>query len=144
MTEHYPKSWPKPNPRKPDVLQTRITEEQKRDLYSRRVTTRDLAKALNVHEKHLSYAFPGKEPIVDKRPLIEARKEFKLSVAKEILEGLISIENASLKCYVSYTTMLRYLNKAKLKYPELLPIYEKSLLIQRQLSLKYARKAKNI
>lgn len=144
MTDKYPDHWRKANPKRPESLQSRITEQQKADLYSRSISTRELARVLNVHEKHLSYAFPGKEPIVDKRPLIEARKEFKLNVAKEILEGNLTISKASEKCFVSYHTMLRYLNKAKEKYPELIVTYEKVLLKQRQLSLTYARKAKTI
>jgi len=144
MTDKYPSSWRKANPRRPNALQSRITEQQKLDLYNRNITTRDLAKVLDVHEKHLSFAFPGKKPIVDKGVLIEARKDFKLSVAKEILEGRLSIDGAAKKCCVSYHTMWRHLAKAKKRYPELVEGYEQILLEQRKLSMNYARKEKHV
>jgi len=144
MTDKYPDHWRKANPKRPNALQSRITEQQKADLYSREISTRELAKVLNVHEKHLSYVFPGKEPITNKRLLIEARKEFKISVAKEILQGTLTIQGAANKCYVSYHTMLRYLQKAKNRFPELVTTYEKVITEQRKLNLSYARKAKNV
>lgn len=121
----YPTHWPRPNALKPLNLATRITEQQKHDLYERRITTRDLAIALDVHERYLSYMFPGKEPIVDKTPLIEARKAFKLEIAKEILQNKYSILQGSRVANVSYNTMQRFLAKAKLKFPHLVEGYRK-------------------
>ena len=117
--EPYPCYWPKANPRKPNALQSRITEQQKRDLYSRTITTKALSELLEVHEGYLSYVFTGKVRILDKKPLIEARKEYKIEVAKDILQGKYSIQQAANIAYVSYNTMQRYLNKAKIRFPEL-------------------------
>jgi transposase-like protein len=137
----YPSFWPKANPKKPEALQSRITEQQKRDLYHRQITTRDLAKLLNVHEKWLSRLFYSKEPICDKRPLIEARKLFKLDIAVQVLNGTYSMQQGADRAFVSYNTMQRYVQKAKEKHPELVEVYAKVVHEQRQLTVKIARLA---
>lgn len=137
----YPSFWPKANPKKPEALQSRITEQQKRDLYHRQVTTRELAKILNVHEKWLSRLYCTKEPITDKRPLIEARKLFKLEIAAQVLKGDYSMQQGADKAFVSYNTMQRYVQKAKEKHPELVEVYAKVVQRQRQLTVKIARLA---
>ena len=113
----YPADWPRPNVHKPLSLQTRITELQKHDLYHRRITTKDLATQLGVHARYLSYMFPGKEPIVDKAPLIQARRDFKLAIAREILQNKYNIVHGAKIANVSYNTMQRFLAKAKVLYP---------------------------
>ena len=115
----YPDEWPKPNPFKPLALASRITETQKEDLYQRRVSTRDLAQALNVHEKYLSDQFPGKIPTPKKRELINARKAYRMSLARGVLEGRYTVKRAAEIAYVSYNTMQRIFKKAKLEHPEL-------------------------
>lgn len=111
----YPSHWPRPNPRKTNSLQTRISEQQKHDLFERRITTRDLAKLLDVHEQYLSYMFPGKERIIDKKPLIEARKAYKLEIAKQVIEGRYSVGQAAKVANVSYNTMKRFITRAKVQ-----------------------------
>lgn len=109
----YPNHWPKPDPKMPHLVQTRITEGQKRDLYRRLVTTRALAKELGVHEKYLSHLFPGKVKVINKKLLIEARKLFKLEVAKKVLRGDMTVAQAAREAYVSHNTMKRFVDKAK-------------------------------
>lgn len=109
----YPATWPKPNPRKPEELASRITEQQKQDLYERRITTRDLAKLLGVHENYLSFRFPHKVPLPDVKELQKARKEYKLAVARQVLEGKYTVSEASKVAFVSYNTMSRFVKKAK-------------------------------
>jgi transposase-like protein len=138
----YPSFWPKANPRKPDSLQSRITEQQKRDLYSRVVTTRELAKTLGVHEKYLSFKFYSKVEVVDKKPLIEARKAYKLEIATQVMQGKYSIQQAADTAYVSYNTMQRCVQKAKELHPELLETYAAAILLQKQLTVKYARESR--
>lgn len=108
LTNGYPAHWPKPNRHKPATLATRITEQQKQDLYNRKVTTRELATILGVHERYLSQHYSGKVPVLDKKPLIEARKAFKLEIAKQILDGKITGRQASKIANVSYRTMVRF------------------------------------
>lgn len=121
----YPDTWPKANPKRPLTLASRITEQQKNDLYQRKITTRDLAKLYNTHEKYVSALFPGKEPIYDKKPLMEARKAFKLAIAKEILEGKYTITQGAEVACVCYNTMLRFVAKAKALHPQLVEKYNK-------------------
>ncbi len=135
----YPDKWPKPNPFKPNAVASRVTEEQREDLYNRRLTTRALAKLLDVHEKYVTHLFPGKAPIADKKQLIEARKLYKLEIAKQVMVGKYSIQQAADVAHVSYNTMHRNLAKAKLAHPELLATYEKVCLRQKQLTIKEAR-----
>ena len=125
MPQPYPSFWPRPDHRKPKSLKTRITEQQKQDLYDRKITTRDLAKILNIHERYLSYTFPGKVEVINKKPLIEARKAYKVEIAKQILEGKYSIVQAARVANVSYNTMQRFLQKAKSLYPTLADGYRK-------------------
>ncbi len=117
-TPIYPTRWPKKNPKKPGSLVSRITEQQKEDLFNRVITTRELAKTLGVHEKYLSFAFPGKVEIFDKKPLVEARRTYRLAVALDIMAGKLSTKEAAALVHVSYNTMQRYINKAKIKFPE--------------------------
>lgn len=117
--EKYPSSWPRPWPKKPNLLQSRITDQQKMDLYNRVITTRALAKELGVHERYLSCMFPHKVPIVDKRVMTEARRAHRLAIAVEVLEGKYTIGEASKIAHVSYTTMQRYVGKAKDAHPDL-------------------------
>lgn len=114
MTEPYPKTWPRPIKTKPKSLQTRITEQQKLDLYNRVITTRDLAKQLDVHERYLSYSFPRKVPVINKKPLIEARKAFKLEMGKQVLSGKYTVTQAAEVANVAYNTMRRFVEKARL------------------------------
>ena len=138
----YPKTWPKPNPLKPDSLQSRITEAQKTDLFNRRITTRQLAKDLGVHEKYLSYKFAFKTEIIDKKPLIETRKLYKLEIAVQVLQGLHTIQQAADIAYVSYNTMQRCVQKAKLAKPELVEAYAAVVLSQKQQTIQKARSAR--
>ena len=121
----YPDTWPKPNPKRPKTLASRITEQQKIDLYARRITTRELARLYETNEKYVSALFPGKEPIYDKKPLAEARKAYKLAIAKEVLEGKYTIRQAADIAYVCYNTMLRFVAKAKLLHPDLAAKFNK-------------------
>ena len=110
----YPSSWPRPDPKRPTSLASRITEEQKLRLYNREVTTRELAAVLNVHENYLSYKFPTKAPIPDTKKLLQARKEYKLEIAKQVLSNRYTIGQAAKIAHTSYNTMARFVAKAKL------------------------------
>lgn len=138
----YPSFWPKSDPHKPNSLQSRITENQKQDLFNRRVTTRALAKVLGVHEKYLSYKFYTKVKVVDKRPLTEARKLYKLEIGIQVLKGKYTIQEAANVAYVSYNTMQRFVVKAKAHAPELIAPYVAVVLAQKQLAIKQARNAR--
>ena len=140
----YPSFWPKADSHKPGSLQSRITEQQKRDLFNRRITTRKLAKLLGVHETYLSYKFFTKVEIVDKRPLIEGRKLYKLEIAIQVLKGVHTIQEAADIAYVSYNTMQRCLQKAKKHAPELIQGYIAIVLAQKQLTIKRARDARKL
>lgn len=111
----YPVTWPTPDPKRPDALVTRITEAQKLALYNRQITTRALAKELGVHEQYLSYKFPHKVPVLDKRDLVQARKEYKLAIAKRVIAGEFTTKKAATLAHVSYNTMTRFVAKARLE-----------------------------
>lgn len=113
MSKTYPQTWPKPDRERPSKLASRITELQKQALYDREITTRDLAKELGVHERYLSAVFPGKVPIVSKKPLIEARNLYKMSVAEDALAGKYTRQEAAKIANVTYKTLLRYVQKVK-------------------------------
>ena len=110
----YPSTWPKPTDRG-FTLVCRITEQQKLDLYNRRITTRALALTLNVREAYLSTIFPGKIPPIkgakkasrDKRVLILARKTFREDQARAVLAGKMSISAAASIANTSYRNMAR-------------------------------------
>lgn len=89
------------------------------DLYNRVITTRALAVELGVHERYLSYMFPHKVPIRDKRVMTETRKQHRLAIATEVLSGRHTIAEAANIAHVSYTTMQRYVVKAKHEHPDL-------------------------
>lgn len=115
----YPQTWPTKDPKDPTALRSRITEEQKLDLYNRRITTRELASRLNVHENYLSSQFPGKVPLKNPKELIQARKAFRLEIARLVLIGKYNIKQASNVAHCSYNTMFRLVQQAKQIHPEL-------------------------
>lgn len=139
---NYPNFWPRANPARPEALQSRITEAQKKALYNREVTTRDLARELGVHEKYLSSKFYTKVEIVDKRPLIDARKAFKLAMAVRVLKGELSMQQAADSAFVSYNTMQRFTQKAKEAHPELVAPYAVIVTEQRKLAIRHARQVR--
>lgn len=111
----YPSTWPKAKPTRPAIVATRITESQKLALYNREITTRDLAKALNVAESYLSEMFPGKIPPLDmsKTALAAVRKEFRMQEAHRVASGALKLDVAAELCRVSVRTMYRALNAAR-------------------------------
>ena len=60
----YPQHWPKPNKLRPNTVASKVTDEIKTALFQRNLTTRQLAKELNVSEKYLSGLFPGKDSVL--------------------------------------------------------------------------------
>ena len=104
----YPTSWPLPTSR-PNSVVSRITHDQKKDLYERNITTRDLAKTLKVREVYLSQLFPGKGPTLTraKKALLVTRKEYRLSYAKKVIEGLLKVDQAATAVRISYRSMAR-------------------------------------
>lgn len=109
----YPTTWPKPIQIKPRILQSRITEQQKLDLYNRVRTTRDLALELGVHEAYLSKMFPTKitplrrdlaEHLGKKRAI---RKIYRELWGRKVLKGLVSYAQAADIASVSERTMRR-------------------------------------
>lgn len=145
----YPDYWPKP-PIGSESVASRITEEQKTALFNRQITTRDLAKTLRVSEKYLSSLFPGKDEentlkrrVEHKQELVQVRKEYRLTLAKDILTGKYSIADAADIAGCSYNTMLRTLAKAKAAFPQLTNQYEEILRAQRQELVERARSVRN-
>ncbi len=118
-TTTYPDTWPTEDPARPEALHSRITEKQKEDLYQRRITTRDLAAQLAVHEKWLSARFPGKAAVQNTKVLIQVRREYKVEMGKRVLQGMYTIQQAANLVHVSWNTMYRYVKKAKDLHPEL-------------------------
>jgi len=122
MTTHtlnekgYPSSWPLPshNTRHNSVIR-RITDEQKKALYERETTTRELAHLLKVDESYLSSLFPGKGPTLTnaKRELLAIRKEYRLTYADRVLKGAITIKAAAEASRVPYRTMARAVQALK-------------------------------
>lgn len=109
----YPTFWPKPIQIKPKILQSRITEQQKLDLYNRVRTTRELALELGVHEAYLSKMFPTKitplrreisEHLEKKRGI---RRIFRELWGRKVLKGQVSYAQASDIVSVSERTMRR-------------------------------------
>lgn len=119
----YPDNWPQPDPHRPTSLQSRITDQQKLDLYNRKITTRSLAKLLHVHENYLSSQFPGRVPLPDPKKLQTARREFRNEIARLVLTGKYNINEASNVAHCSYNTMFRHVQKAKQLHPELVNEY---------------------
>lgn len=109
----WPITWPRPNPRKPLSVQSRITDEQKRDLYERKITTRALAKILGIHERYCSALFPHKVALRDRKVLMEARKAYKLEIANLVIQGKHTTTEAAKIAFVSYNTMQRFVAKAR-------------------------------
>lgn len=109
----YPSSWPRPVPYKPEIVASRITEQEKHDLYERRLTTRDLALRLGVSETYLSTLFPGKiagPTRVDeesRKLLMETRKEYRNSFGQRVLSGELTIRKAGVLSRTPYKTMSR-------------------------------------
>lgn len=113
----YPTCWPKPIPHRPSALATRISEEQKLKLYNREITTRDLAKVLDVHENYLSTLFPGKvtpisqqieEGMHKKRAI---RKIYRELWARRVIKREVSVAEAANQTAVSKRTMQRIVQK---------------------------------
>jgi transposase len=115
----YPAAWPKPAKGRPASLVSKVTDEEKRQLYNRQLTTRDLAKRYGVREAWASTLFPGKIPtmtasIKNKKALKNTRREFRTGQAALVLEGRLSTREASVICRVSYRSMARAVQALKL------------------------------
>lgn len=123
MQKPYPSTWPKPNHRSKFAVVNRITEQQKLDLYNRAITTRDLATQLEVKENYLSKIFPGKvEPLAgtkadqqQRRELIVIRKAFRLEKAMEVVNGKLTVMEASEVVHTSYRNMARLVQHVRPK-----------------------------
>jgi predicted transcriptional regulator len=111
----YPNSWPRPSYANIKSVVYRITEQQKEDLYSRKVTTRDLAKVLGVREDYLSSLFPGKiEPMErGRKELLQVRKEFRAEFARKVLSGELTLKKAGVLARTPYRTMARIVQTLK-------------------------------
>lgn len=86
-------------------------------LYNREITTRDLAKLLDVHENYLSTLFPGKvtpisqqieEGMHKKRAI---RKVFRTLWARKVIKKEVSVADAANHTAVSKRTMQRIVRK---------------------------------
>jgi hypothetical protein len=113
----YPAHWPECNPARPDTVASRITDRQKKDLYERNVTTRELAKLFGVREAYLSHLFPGKGPGFKeaKKRLINTRKEYRCNYASMVIEGKISCKDAAIASRIPYRSMARAVQLLKNK-----------------------------
>lgn len=92
----YPEAWPKTSPRPLSVVNV-ISHSQKRDLYTRKITTRELALNLKVVEGYISYLFPGKCLGFEKskKSLLAARREYRKSYAEKIIKGQFTLKAAA-------------------------------------------------
>lgn len=111
----FPDVWPKPDPAKPYTLASRITQQDKLDLYNRVITTRALALKLEVREAYLSHMFPGKAPThaASRRILFSARREYRLALAKKVLDGGLSIKQVATSAKVPYRSLARSVKALK-------------------------------
>ncbi len=109
----YPAHWPKPNPLRPRTLPSRISEDQKVDLYNRRITTRALAQTLNVTERWLSRTFTGKRQAENKAEKRKARQAFREFHANRHIRGEISLLQAADAACTSYSTIRRVVIELK-------------------------------
>ena len=97
------------------TLRQRITPEQIEALRLRKITTRALAKVLNVTEGHLSRTFPGKIPspkrtaAQEKLVLRNARNAHRDALALKIIEGTLTVTEAANMAYCCTRTMFRHL-----------------------------------
>lgn len=128
----YPDTWPKRNAQKPWTLSSRITDQEKTDLYNGKITAKELAITYNTHEKYVAGMFPGrapkKKPIPkSEMPLTLARVEFRMAICVDVLNGKYTVMAASKICSCSYNTMQRWLAKAKAQNPDLVPAYNERL-----------------
>lgn len=104
----YPEKWPQATDRVTSVV-SRITHDQKRALYERVITTRNLAKELGVTEVHLSYLFPGKVTVWKKfkQELTATRLQYRRVVAEKVVAGEFTIIQAADAARTSSRTMAR-------------------------------------
>lgn len=114
----YPSDWPKADPRRPKSLVSLITEQEKSDLYARKITARQLAEKYGVWESWVSTLFPGRvesltAALKGKKQLTAARRGFRKEQAQLVKEGKQSILAASEACRVSYRTMARAVQELK-------------------------------
>jgi transcriptional regulator with XRE-family HTH domain len=114
----YPDAWPRANTQRPDSVVSRITDAQKKALYERELTTRELAEKLGVREAYLSSLFPGKRPcfVKAKKMLAAARKEYRQSYAKQVILGSMSLKDAAAASRVPYRTMARIVKALKVHH----------------------------
>ena len=113
----YPKTWPGACSKHPKSVVSRVTEQQKEDLFMRRITTRQLALELGVREQYVSSLFPGKIATERKGKtlLLQARKEIRKREAARVIEGLLSITQAATALRISYRSMARAVQAARPK-----------------------------
>jgi hypothetical protein len=116
----YPASWPQPTGINRNLLVNKVTEQQKLDLYNRVITTRDLAKLLEVSEEYISTLFPGKVPAnglrnraTRRREFVKVRKAFRLEQAKLVLAGKLTAAKAAEQSFTSYRTIARLVQHVK-------------------------------
>lgn len=101
------------------TLRQRITAAQLDDLRNRRVTTRALAKELGVTEGHLSRVFPGKIPsqaktvMQEKARLRKIRDDYRQSLAKQVVDGQLTVSQAAAQAYCHERTMFRHLKRIR-------------------------------
>jgi hypothetical protein len=102
------------------TLNEKITEQQKLDLYNRKITTRELARILGVHENYLSRMYPGKIPIEKREDISKAklalratRKEFRLALLEQVALGKITLDEAAAQAHTTKRTLYRLMADEK-------------------------------
>ena len=115
----YPANWPQPTPStgvaaSKSVVNT-ITDAQKKALYEREISTRELAKLFGVREAWLSTLFPGKRPgfLRSKKILTESRREYRKRYAADVVAGTMTVHQAATASRVPYRTMARIVKALK-------------------------------
>lgn len=112
----YPEAWPQSSPRLLSIVNS-ISHEQKRDLYTRKITTRDLALKLGVVEGYISYLFPGKALGYGKakKSLLATRREYRRSFAQRVVNGNITLKAATEDSKIPSRSLARLVRELKKK-----------------------------
>lgn len=96
----------------PNVL-NRMSKDQYLDIVNYRRQIKDVAKELGVTANYLGKVVTERAPKRNPKILRQVRLRFQLQVAKEILEGKLTVkEGASVAC-VTERTMFRRIAKVK-------------------------------
>lgn len=105
------------------TLREKITPQQIDDLRNRRVSGRTLAAILGVGEEWLSRNYSTKKinkipgpvnaAVIEKRLLAAVRREFRNSIAKDVINGKKNIDDAARQACCTQRTMYRHVKRLR-------------------------------